>query len=354
MDLSAFLKQVTEAPGVSGYEAPVREVIRQEWARYTHETLATPMGSLIGIRRGTGPEPRRKVMLAAHMDEIGLIATGIDKGFIRISRVGGSDARIMLGQQVIVHGARDLPGVIGSRPPHVLPADQHDNVLPFDKLFVDVGLPESEVREIVHVGDIITIQREAQELKGGLFAAKALDDRASVAAVTVCLEALANRYGQHRWDVMAVATVQEENTYLGATTSAYRIQPDVAIAIDVTFAEQNDIIDQRLFKLGCGPTLGVGPNFHPKMVEALQAAGDRLEMPVQLEPAPGASGTDAWPIQVAREGIPTALLGIALRYMHTPVEVVSLKDIERTGRLMAEFIAALDDEFCNTLTYSLD
>jgi putative aminopeptidase FrvX len=352
MDLSALLIKLTKAHGISGYEGPVRELVRQEFAPYSHEVRVTKMGSVVGIRNGSGPAPRRKVMLSAHMDEIGLMVTGIEKGFLKITKVAGSDARVMLGQEVVVHGRRELPGLVASRPPHLLPPDERDQIIPFDKLFVDVGLPEAQVRRLVRVGDLISIRGEACELKGGLFSGKALDDRAAVAAVAVCLEALTSM--QHQWDVMGVASVQEETTFLGAATSAYGLHPDVAIAIDVTFGEQNGLSDARTVGMGKGPTIGIGPNFHPKLVQALVDTAGKLEMPYQMEPTPGHSGTDAWPIQVAREGIPTALLGIPLRYMHTPVETVSLKDIERTGKLMAEFIAHLDDEFLKTLAFAVD
>jgi len=352
MDLSALLKKLSEAHGISAYEAPVREIVREEFAKYSHEVRVTKMGSVVGVRHGSGAAPRRKVMLSAHMDEIGLMVTGIEKGFLRIAKVAGSDARVMLGQEVVVHGQRELLGVVGSRPPHVLPPDDRDRVLRFDQLFVDVGLPEAQIRRLVRVGDLISIRREAFELKGGLFSGKALDDRASVAAVAVCLEALASL--QHKWDVLGVASVQEETTFLGAATSAHGLHPDVAIAIDVTFGEQNGVSDAHTVGMGKGPAIGIGPNFHPKLVKTLVDTAGKLEMPYQMEPTPGASGTDAWPIQVAREGIPTALLSIPLRYMHTPVETVSLKDIERTGKLMAEFIAHLDDEFLKALTFAID
>jgi len=352
MDLSALLKKLSEAHGISAYEAPVREIVREEFAKHSHEVRVTKMGSVVGVRHGSGVAPRRKVMLSAHMDEIGLMVTGIEKGFLRITKVAGSDARVMLGQEVVVHGQRELPGVVGSRPPHVLPPDERDRVLLFDQLFVDVGLPETQVKRLVRVGDLISIRRAAFELKGGLFCGKALDDRASVAAVAICLETLAA--SQHKWDVLGVASVQEETTFLGAATSAHGLQPDVAIAIDVTFGEQNGVSDAHTVGMGKGPAIGVGPNFHPELVKALVDTASKLEMPYQIEPTPGASGTDAWPIQVAREGIPTALLSIPLRYMHTPVETVSLRDIERTGKLMAAFIAHLDDEFVKTLTFVLD
>jgi putative aminopeptidase FrvX len=352
MDLFVLLKKLSEAHGISAYEAPVREIVREEFAKHSHEVRVTKMGSVVGVRHGSGTAPRRKVMLSAHMDEIGLMVMGLEKGFLRIAKVAGSDARVMLGQEVVVHGQRELPGVVGSRPPHVLPPDERDRVLPFDQLFVDVGLPEAQVKRLVRVGDLISIRREAFELKGGLFSGKALDDRASVAAVAVCLETLASL--QHKWDVLGVASVQEETTFLGAATSAHGLQPDVAIAIDVTFGEQNGASDARTVGMGKGPAIGIGPNFHPKLVKALVDTAGKLEMPYQMDPTPGASGTDAWPIQVAREGIPTALLSIPLRYMHTPVETVSLKDIERTGKLMAEFIAHLNDEFLKALTYPID
>jgi len=352
MDLFALLKKLSEAHGISAYEAAVGEIVREEFGKYSHEVHVTKMGSVVGVRYGSGAAPRRKVMLSAHMDEIGLMVTGIEKGFLRIAKVAGSDARVMLGQEVVVHGQRELPGVVGSRPPHVLPPDERDRVLPFDQLFVDVGLPGPQIKRLVRVGDLISIRREAFELKGGLFSGKALDDRASVAAVAVCLETLVSL--QHQWDVLGVASVQEETTFLGAATSAHGLQPDVAIAIDVTFGEQNGVSDAHTVGMGKGPSIGIGPNFHPKLVKALVDTAGKLEMPYQIEPTPGASGTDAWPIQVAREGIPTALLSIPLRYMHTPVEMVSLKDVERTGKLMAEFIAHVDDEFLKTLTFDVD
>jgi putative aminopeptidase FrvX len=352
MDVSAFLKKLSEAHGISGYEAPVREIVKEEFALYSHEVRVTKMGSVVGVRRGGGPEPRRKVMLSAHMDEIGLIVMGIEKGFLRIADVSGSDARVMLGQEVIVHGQRELPGIIGSRPPHVLSPQERERVLPFDQLFVDVGLSEAQVKRLVRVGDLVSIRREACELKGGLFSGKALDDRASVAAVAVCLEALAA--SRHQWDVLGVASVQEETTFLGAATSAYGLHPDVAIAIDVTFAEQNDVPKPRAVDMNKGPAIGIGPNFHPKLVEALVNTAQKIEIPYQMEPTPGHSGTDAWPIQVSHQGIPTALLSVPLRYMHTPVETVSIKDVERTGRLMAEFIASLNDDFLKTLIFPID
>jgi len=338
-----LLRRLSETPGLAGHEGPVRQVIRELWTPWVDELQETGLNSLAGLRRGSGPEPRPRLMLAAHMDEIGLRVTGIDKGFLRISRVGGTDRRVLPGAEVIVHGQRDLPGVVGMRPPHVVPAEQRDRVLPWEELFVDVGLPEEEVRACVRVGDLISFSREMIELKGGLVAGKALDDRACVAAVTLALEQLGGM--SHAWDVVAVATTQEETGLFGARTAAYGVAPDAAVALDVTFGRQPGLNDDRTYNLGEGVTIAVGPNFHPALVEALKKAADAHEIPYHIEPVPGASGTDAWAIQVSREGVPTVLVSIPVRYMHQPIETVAVKDVERAARLVAVFAASLAADF---------
>jgi putative aminopeptidase FrvX len=283
------------------------------------------------------------------MDEIGLMVSGIEKGFLRLSRVGGTDRRVLLGQEVVVHGRRELPGVIGFRPPHVMPREERDKVIALEDMFADVGLPARQVSRLVRVGDLVSFCHQPSGLKGGLLSGKAMDDRASVAAVIACLELLSTR--QPAWDVLAVATIQEETALLGAATSAYELNPDAAVAIDVTFGTQNGVPESESFGLGKGPTIGLGPNVHPHLARRLIETAKRLEMSHQLEPIPGSSGTDGWAIQVAREGIPTAIIGIPLRYMHTPVETLAVKDVERTGRLLAEFVCGLDEEFFEALTY---
>jgi endoglucanase len=205
---------------------------------------------------------------------------------------------------------------------------------------IDVGLPAEEVRALVRVGDPVTIRQSTMALKNGCVAGKAMDNRASVAALTLALEAL--RHREHAWDFYAVATVQEEVGVKGAITSAYGISPTIAVALDVTFARQYNDSNPGVFELGKGPTIGVGPNFHPQMVKRLAEAAESDEIPIELEPLPGSSGTDAWGIQVAREGIPSGLISIPVRYMHQPVETVALVDIERAGRLLAGFVCGLE------------
>lgn len=349
MTTREFLKAICEATGVSGYEQGVRAIVSREFSSLCDETHVDPMGNLWGVKRGSLGQ--RRIMLAAHMDEIGLIVKKLDKHVIRFTQVGGFDVRVLPGQPVTVHGTVDLPGVIGSRAPHVLPASERDKVVPMDNLFIDVGLSEDEIGSYVHTGDLITIRRGFVDLKNNLAASKAMDDRAGVASLYECLRLLQTL--KHEWDVYAVATVQEEVGLRGAMTSAYGVAPDAAIAIDVTFARTPELPEVGTFELDKGPAIARGPNMHPALTARLEETARLNEIPYQSEPLPGRTGTDAWAIQVAREGVPTGLIGLPLRYMHTPCETLSIRDVERAGRLMAWFITGLSESFVGELVPSL-
>lgn len=351
MDIVALLKRLSEANGVSGYEHEVRDIVREEFGRHADEVRTDSLGNVIALKRGTDPEPRPAIMTATHMDEIGLIVSELEEGFLHFQQVGGYDDRVLLGQEVMVHGRRTLPGIIGARPPHVLPVKEREKPIAYDKLLIDVGLSPEELPQVVRVGDLVTMKRELVELRGSLVAGKALDDRAAVTAAVLCLEELTRM--RHAWDVYAVATVQEEVGLKGAVTSTYGLQPDVGIAIDVTWAKQPGTPDERTYELGKGPTIGCGPNFHPKLQRALVEAAKALEMIYHLEPLTRPGGTDAAAMQISREGIPAALVSIPQRNMHTPVETVSVKDVERVGRLLATFITRLDGEFLDSLAWDL-
>ncbi len=341
-ELLSFLKTLVSAPGLSGYEDPVREQIEEAWRPLTDELSVSRLGSLHGLRRGAGPEPRPSLVIATHMDAIGLMVSGVVDGLLRVTEVGGLDPRVLPGQLVTVHGREDLPGVIVQPPAHLLPPDVGE-VTPLDYLLVDVGLPARNVPRVVRVGDLVSFAQEPIEMGGDILAGHSLDNRASVAALTHCLEGLQKR--QLAWDLWAVATVQEEETLGGAATSAYQLRPSLAVAVDVTFASGGGSPAHQTYPLGKGITLGWGPNVHPALYKAFTRVADCLEIPYAMEPMPRHSGTDGWAMQVAAEGIPTMVVSIPVRYMHTPVEVVSIKDIERAGRLLAEFAAQLDETF---------
>ncbi|MHB0856327.1 MAG: M42 family metallopeptidase [Anaerolineae bacterium] len=343
MDTLEFLRALSQASGVSGHEQEVRDLVRAKFEPLADAVRSDALGNLIALKRGTRAEgaPVRSIMLAAHTDEIGLMVTGIEKGMLRFNRVGGVDVRTILGQEVLVHAERVLPGIIASRPPHVLSAEERQSVVPFDKLFVDVGLPADEVERLVRVGDVMTMRRDVLELADGYVSGKSLDDRAGAVSLAVCLEALQGL--RHTWDVFAVATTQEEVGLRGALTSAYGVAPSLALAVDVGFGAQQGVGETESIAMDGGPALARGPNIHPAVFDGLVAAAKKHEQSYQVEVAAGATGTDAWSIQVTRAGVPCGLLSIPLRYMHTSVETVCLRDIERTGRLMASFIAGLDE-----------
>lgn len=350
MDLKAHLRQLCDASGPSGYEAPVREVIAAAWQPWVDALEVGKLGSLIGLKSGSGTEPRPRIMLCAHMDEIGLMVRQIDQGFLKVSRLGGIDVRLLPGMNVWVQGQRMLPGVVGVPPSFALEAAAQNEYPTYNDLFIDLGLPADEVTALVSVGDVITLDAPAVDLQTDRMAGKALDDRACVAAVTACLDILQSR--SHTWDVLAVASVQEEVGSWGAKTEAFRLAPDLAIALDVTFGSQPGMTGNT-YTLGEGPVIGLGANLHPALYQALHEAADRLEMALHDEPFPAHTGTDAWPIQISRDGIPTALLQVPIRNMHSTVETVSMRDVERTGRLMAEFIAHLNADFLTTLTWDI-
>ena len=347
IDLPVFLKKLISAPGLSGYETPVRGIIRETWAPLVDEISVSRLGSLHAFQRGSAPEPRPSILLAAHMDAIGFIVSGIVDGFLRFTRIGGIDPRVLPGQPVTVYGREPVAGVIVQPPSRLLPAHLQQGTVPMENLWIDTGLLPQDVAAMIRVGDVIAYAQEALDTGGDTIAGHSLDDRASVAVVTACLELLQNR--AHAWDVWGVATVQEEVGVKGALTSAFQLRPSLAVAIDVTFAASPGSPSHRTFPLGKGPTLGWGPNVHPGFYNDMKKLAEELEIPFAVEVMPRHSGTDAYGLQVAAEGIPTMVIGIPLRYMHTPVEMISMKDVNRAGRLLAEFIARLAPDYMETL-----
>ncbi len=348
-DILPFLKSLISAPGLSAYEGPVAHLIEEKWKPLVDEISTSRIGSLHGLKKGRGKSPRPSIMIATHMDAIGLMVTKVVDGFIHLDEIGGIDVRILLGTPMLVHGKQDLPGVIVLPPLKTLPEDARDGAIGLRHLLVDTGLLPSKVANLVRVGDLVSFNTPPTELSGEVISGHSLDNRASVAALTICLEELQTK--SHLWDVWAVATAQEEETLGGAATSAFHLNPDLAIVVDVTFAKGPGADGWETFPLGKGVTLGWGANLHPYLYEKFKELADKLEIPVAMDITPTHSGTDAYSIQVAREGIPTMLIGIPLRYMHTPVEVVSVKDVQRAGRLLAEFISGLEIDFASKISW---
>jgi len=299
----------------------------------------------------SGKSTRPAVMVAAHMDSIGMMVSRIVDGFLHITNVGGIDIRVLPGAEVMVHASsgEDLPGVIAMPALRHLPKKEKSGAVGMRYLLVDTGLTPGNVAKKVQVGDLVSFANEPFELAGDVVSGHTIDNRASVTALTVCLEELQGK--SHVWDVWAVATVQEETSYLGAYSSAFQLRPDIAIVLDGTFGKGPGANDWQTYPMGNGVGLCMGPNMHPFLHTKLKELAERLEIPWFLDVTPKHSGTDAFATQVTQEGIPTALVEFPIRYMHTPVESVSVKDIQRTGRLLAEFIASLEENFMETVVW---
>lgn len=346
--IADLLRQLTGAHGPSGYETSAAKVVKDRLRPWAEEVFIDRLGSVVAYKKASRPyASARKVLLAAHLDEIGLLITSIDpEGYLRFTNIGGIDPRVLLGQEVLIHSSqkpgRMIPGIIGAKPPHYQSPQEQESVIPLADLYIDTGQKGPALKRAVAVGDAVTLAASFSELQNGRAATKALDDRICCAAMIRTLEHLATL--SHPWDIYAVATSQEEAGlgFLGAATSAFRIKPDLALVLDVTHADMPLAPEHRTFSLAKGPVIAIGPNFHPAIAQRLMALARRLEIPHQIEPLAGNSGTDAVDIQIAGSGIPTGLIGIPVRYMHTPVETANLADIERVARLLAAFISQLD------------
>ncbi len=351
-DILPFLKSLLSISGLSGFERPAAKIIEEKWRPLVDEISISRVGSLHGLKKGSGKEPRPSIMIATHMDAIGMRVVQIRDGFLHITNVGGVDIRVLPGMEVIVHASgsgEELPAVIAMPSARFLPESEGDGVVAIKHLLVDTGLTPRDVEKKVHIGDLVSFANEPIELAGDVISGHSIDNRSSVAALTVCLEELQRK--THLWDVWAAATVQEEVTLLGAYSSAFQLRPQVAIVVDGTFAKGPGANGWQTFPMGKGVGLCIGPNMHPFLHKKLKEVAERTEIPWFLDVTPSHSGTDAYAIQTTVEGIPTALVEFPIRYMHTPVESVAVKDIQRAGRLLAEFIASLEADFVDTIVW---
>ncbi|MBR5260224.1 MAG: M42 family metallopeptidase [Eggerthellaceae bacterium] len=343
-----LLKELLETPSVTGSEEKAAAFVRAHLADVADEIETNTMGSVHATLAGTGEGPT--FMLAAHVDEIGLMVTYIsEEGFLSVAAVGGVDAAILPGLRVDVHTKKGtLRGVVGRKPIHLITPDERKNVTPIDKLVIDLGLPAERVKEMVRIGDVITFGVGFEEYGDGFAVSRAFDDKCGVWVAMRVMEELAAA-GRAKGSYVAVATVQEEIGTRGAMTSAYGVNPDVAIAFDVTHATDYPGIEKTKYgdiKCGGGPVIARGPNINPIVFERLVAAAEAEGIEYQIEAEPSVTGTDARAIQVTRGGIPCGLVSIPLRYMHTPTEVAALSDLEGAVKLLTRFALDLDEDAC--------
>ncbi|MDE2975468.1 MAG: M42 family metallopeptidase [Gemmatimonadota bacterium] len=343
-DLS-FLERLLDAPGPSGFESRAARVWTAEAEAFAESWSDVVGNSYAAVR----PDARPLVLLAGHIDEIGLQVTHADKsGLLYFGGIGGWDPQVLVGQRVRVLGARgDVPGVVGRKAVHLIEPKEREKAAKVKKLWIDVGAgSREELKELgVRVGDPAVLDAGMVRLAGDRVASRAIDNRVGAFVVLEALRAVAA--GEGRTGVVAVATAQEEIGYSGggARASAFGLSPDVALVVDVTHATDVPDVDKSEVgehSLGGGPVLTRGSVTHPAVFEALAETADAEGVPYSIQAAPLRTGTDADAIHLARGGVPTGLVSVPNRYMHSPSEMIAVSDLFRTAELLAAFVARID------------
>jgi putative aminopeptidase FrvX len=343
-----FLQQLVAAPSPSGYEQPAQRIFRAYIEPFS--TVATDvMGNVFGFIQGAG-QSRPKVMLVGHSDEIGLQVRYLDdNGFIYFSAIGGVDPHITPGMRVHVHTSKGtINGVIGKKPIHLIDPKERDNVIKLDAQYIDIGAADKkEAQEMVRVGDPITFAVGLERLAGDRITSRGLDDKAGSFVVAEVLRRVAALPTPLPVDLYGVSSVQEEVGLRGGTTSSFSVNPDVGICVEVDFATDQPDVDKKHngeVGLGKGAILPRGPNINPMLFDILSATAIEENIPVQYTGIARATGTDANVMQISRGGVATALVKLPLRYMHTPVETMSLSDLDAAVELIVATLARITDK----------
>ncbi|MDO4484397.1 MAG: M20/M25/M40 family metallo-hydrolase [Clostridia bacterium] len=337
MDVKKILTEATACLGPSGQEMQVAEYFADAFRPFVDEVYVDDLFNVVAHIKGSGP----RIMLAAHMDEICMMVIGIeDDGCIRMGNVGGVDPRILPASRVWVHGREKLFGTVGALPPHLLSEEDRKHNYDKDALYVDVGLPAEKVRELVRIGDPITFNCKPVAMLNDQFACKTQDDRACVTMLLLAAERLQKLH--HDADVWFVGTTTEEVGSRGAMTAAFRIDPDLAIALDVDHATIPGSRTDTTVDLDC-LSVTIGPFIQPKLLERLKKCAADHHVKLQYTVSERETWTDTDHINAAREGVPSVLLSLPEKYMHTSVETIDLKVLTEGGRLMAHFISELDE-----------
>jgi putative aminopeptidase FrvX len=342
-----FLGELLAAPSPSGYEQPAQRVFREYIAPFARVT-GDVLGNVIGFIPGEG-ENRPKVMLVGHSDEIGFLVRFIDEnGFIYFGAVGGVDPQITQGRRVVVHTRNGVvPGVIGRKPIHLIEAKDRETVPKLEAQFIDVGAAsKEEAEQLVRIGDPVTFTECFERLHGDRVTSRGFDDKAGSFIVAEVLRLVAAADRKLPVDLYGVSSVQEEVGLRGGKTSAYSINPDLGICVEVDFSTDQPDLDKKSagdVRLGKGPILPRGANINHALFELLADTAEQENIAVQFTGLPRATGTDANVMQISRSGMATALVKIPLRYMHTPVEVVSLSDIENAVELIFKALYRITD-----------
>lgn len=340
MEIEKIITELCSMSGPSGWESEVGERV-EELLRETMDTVWTDvMGNVLAVKK-CGAENAPKVMLDAHMDEIGFVITGAQEGYLKFDKVGGVDARMLPACEIKILTSLPIYGVVRTMPPHVLTSEDMEKAVKIEDLFIDVGMTQEEAEKAVPPGTMAVYSETVRPLgKNGLLCGKALDDRACLAAVIKAAELLKDE--KLNVDLYIMASTQEEVGLRGAKVGAFGVFPDYCISVDVCHASTPDCDEYSTHRIGGGPAVTRGPNMNRAFTEKIISAAEECGIDCQIDIEPGgSSGTNAAAVQVTREGVATALIGIPLKYMHTPVEVISAGDAEKTAQLIAAAVKSM-------------
>jgi putative aminopeptidase FrvX len=340
-----LLQTLLTAVGPSGHEDSPARVWREWCSQFAAEVRGDHVGSSLARVPGKAGGPTLAV--AGHIDEIGLHVSHIDdEGYLRFGQVGGWDPIVLVGQRVrVITRDGEVPGVIARKPIHLLKDDDRKKVPELKELHIDIGAQSAdEARERVRIGDVAVIDAEPFELPSGRLVARALDNRVGCYIAAQALKLVAEAGGAPG-DMVALAVAQEETSFAGSRTSAFALEPDVAIAVDLTFATDQPGVElgpMTKHTLGSGPVLARGTTLHPRVFELLYETAETEKIPFTVESMGRSTGTDADAIHASRAGVPTGLVSVPSRYMHSPVEMVAVPDVEAAARLIAAFARRLE------------
>ena len=329
MNMENLIKELSSSVGIGNIKK-ASEIVKKELSKYAKVTDFGTLGVIGEINKGAD----RTLMLDAHIDEVGFVVTSVmADGFLKVANVGGIDSRFLPALPVIIHGKKDVPAVFVSTPPHLL--KDEDTVKDVDAVFLDTGLGEKAL-EVISVGDFVTFSSDIQRLSGTRISGKSLDDRSAVA----CLIEVASRVYDKELplNIIFCLSEYEELGTRGAKTASFEIDCDQAIALDVSFGDAPDVAASKCGKLGKGAMVGVSPVLDKKITNALIDCAEKKNIPYQLEVMGGTTGTDADSISIAKSGVPCGLISIPLRNMHTPNEVIDLKDTQSVCDILEAYI----------------
>ncbi len=341
MNYETVLGRLCTLSGPSGFERQAAEGAAELLRPWMDEVAIDRMGNVVGVRR-CGKADAPKLLLDAHLDEIGFLVTGHQDGFLRFAPLGGVDPRMLPDREITILTQPPRFGVVACLPPHIQTREDMDKSQPIKELYLDVGLSQEEARRLIPIGTPAVYRAGCAPLGEQLLCGKALDDRACFA---VLLDAMERLKGEALdVDLYVLGSTQEETHSTGAITAAYGIAPDLCVAVDATHGDSPDAAKEKTFPLGKGPVVGVGPNCTRWMSKRLERKAEELGLEIQIEVMAGSSGTNGWPLQISREGVATAVLSVPLRYMHSPMETAHRRDLEDTAKLLVSFVLEIGEE----------